>query len=263
MVRRTGYEIDSKSIRCLVDCEPLQGVPVVFVHGLGGAASDFEEAFEAAPLDGRCRIAPDLPGFGESDKPEDFSYDLAAQAELLEKLLATMGCRTVDVVGHSMGGVVAILLARLHPERIGRLLVAEPNLVPRNARISRSICDFGSEAAFRKGYAAFLGQYDRPERPAAYRFFKTLTQTTPSALFRSATSLLGFADGGLYRDFLAFGMPRGYLMGARSWQVVQEEMMSDFRAAGIACRVIPDAGHGMMGDNPTAFYGAVAAILAG
>src|SRR4051794_26576189 len=75
-------------------------------------------------------FAIDLPGFGESDRPSPslFGYDAAAFADTVASVMQTLGVARADVIGHSMGGGVAITLAARHPDRVSRIVAAAPAL---------------------------------------------------------------------------------------------------------------------------------------
>lgn len=97
------------------------GHAVLFVHGLMSSASTWtEQAHRLAP---RHRvIAPDLFGHGESAKPVG-DYSLSAHAASLRDLLDVLDIPAVTVVGHSLGGGVALQLAYLFPDRVDALVL--------------------------------------------------------------------------------------------------------------------------------------------
>ena len=106
-----------------------QGAPVVFVHGEPTWSCLWRKVM-APVLDAgfRC-IAPDLPGFGRSDKPVDidwYSYDrhVAAIAPLLEQL----DLRGATMVVHDWGGPIGLRLAVEHAERFDRLVILDTGL---------------------------------------------------------------------------------------------------------------------------------------
>jgi pimeloyl-ACP methyl ester carboxylesterase len=84
-------------------------------------------------------IAPDLPGFGESERPRDFPYHREGYAETLCDLLAGLDVGPVNVAGHSLGGAISLVLAADHPERVAKLAlinsVSYPFELPFKARI--------------------------------------------------------------------------------------------------------------------------------
>ncbi|QXD16258.1 alpha/beta hydrolase [Rhodocaloribacter litoris] len=100
------------------------GPPVVLVHGLGTNLSIWREVLPRLSPEVRV-LAPDLPGFGLSDK-HDVPATPSFYADVLAAWLDTLGLAQVDVVGLSMGGQVALMMALRHPDRIRRLVVAAP-----------------------------------------------------------------------------------------------------------------------------------------
>jgi pimeloyl-ACP methyl ester carboxylesterase len=102
------------------------GRPVLMLHGLGGTKISFLPTVAALAPD--CRtIAMDAPGFGDSDKPIG-SYSAAFMARWAVALLDELGIEKADVLGHSMGGRVALELGMSHPERVNSLMLMCPSM---------------------------------------------------------------------------------------------------------------------------------------
>jgi abhydrolase domain-containing protein 6 len=97
-----------------------EGEPLVLVHGMGvdrGTLLDI-----GGKLKGKFRvILPDLPGFGDSDKPETADYGIEAQVNNLRQIMEALGLRRVHLGGHSMGGWISAGLASSHPEMVASL----------------------------------------------------------------------------------------------------------------------------------------------
>ncbi|WP_250443400.1 alpha/beta fold hydrolase [Actinotalea sp. C106] len=100
------------------------GVPVVFLHGLFGQGRNFTQIAKRLQPEARSLLV-DLPNHGRSVWTEGFDYDEVADlvAEALATGIAAEG--PVHVVGHSMGGKVAMVLALRHPELVDRLVVVD------------------------------------------------------------------------------------------------------------------------------------------
>lgn len=101
--------------------------PLVLLHALGETAATWDGVARAFARSRRV-YALDLRGHGRSDWPGDYSLELM-KADVV-RFLDALGLGPVDLIGHSMGGVVAYLLAEDHPERVKRL-VLEDVPVPR------------------------------------------------------------------------------------------------------------------------------------
>jgi 3-oxoadipate enol-lactonase len=96
--------------------------PLVLLHGLGEGAADWDGVAPVFARRGRV-YAPDLRGHGRSGRPGDYSVELMA-ADVIG-FLDALGLDRVDLIGHSMGGLVGYLLAGDHPERVGRLILED------------------------------------------------------------------------------------------------------------------------------------------
>ena len=103
-----------------------EGPPVVMLHGLGGTKVSFLPT-QAALAPTHRTIAVDLPGFGDSDKPVG-AYDAKFFARWVVGLLDELEIDRAQVVGHSMGGRVAIELGMSHPDRVDCLALMTPSL---------------------------------------------------------------------------------------------------------------------------------------
>ena len=98
--------------------------PVILVHGLGNAAArDWTEVIPAL-ADAYDVYALDLPGFGQSDKGNHL-YSPATYVRVLDAVFRDRLKRPAHVVGHSMGGVIALAYAAAYPERVRRLVVVD------------------------------------------------------------------------------------------------------------------------------------------
>lgn len=93
------------------------GETVVFVHGFG-AEKDYWTPMAKYFKEGYHVIIPDLPGFGESDKSADLSYDVEAQADRIHHFLNTIDAGKVFIAGNSMGGNIAGIFAAKYPEQV-------------------------------------------------------------------------------------------------------------------------------------------------
>ena len=99
------------------------GFPVLFIHGSGPGVSAWANWRLALPeLAKKYRvIAPDMAGFGFTDRPAGIVYDMATWVGQTVGLLDALGLEKAHVVGNSFGGAIALALAIQHRERVGRL----------------------------------------------------------------------------------------------------------------------------------------------
>jgi len=96
------------------------GPYLLLIHGLGSSGADWE--FQARALEGRFRIiVPDLPGSGSSIPAADEQCTIAGFAQTLWALLDHLKASSVNIVGFSLGGAVALEMALGRPDRVLRL----------------------------------------------------------------------------------------------------------------------------------------------
>jgi pimeloyl-ACP methyl ester carboxylesterase len=103
------------------------GPPMLFLHGYAGSAHWWRRNL-AALSEIRRVFAPDLPGFGGSRLSLPFT--LSGAVDILAEWMAACGISRGDVVAHSMGGQVALILAARYPERVRSLVLAAPAGIP-------------------------------------------------------------------------------------------------------------------------------------
>ena len=99
------------------------GPAVVLIHGITSSSRTWRAVME--PLaEHHTVVAPDLPGHGRSGKPRG-DYSLGAYASSLRDLLALLDIRQATIVGHSLGGGIAMQFAYQFPERLERLVLVD------------------------------------------------------------------------------------------------------------------------------------------
>ncbi len=117
------------------------GPPILLLHDIFFDGSSWERCIEFLAPSYRV-VAPDLPGFGESEKPPQtrFGYGVDDFAHVVTDLFAGLGLGPARVVGHGLGGAVGLSLASRNPELVSGLIVVDalcystkPDLVRRAA----------------------------------------------------------------------------------------------------------------------------------
>ncbi len=88
---------------------------VVFLHGNPGSSQDWYRLLSRVGEFGRA-LAPDMPGFGRADKPEDFDYTVEGYARHLDGVLKELGVRRAHLVLHDFGGPWGLAWAAQNPD---------------------------------------------------------------------------------------------------------------------------------------------------
>ena len=101
------------------------GLPVILLHSLAGSSAHWSGTLERLRPTQRA-IALDLRGHGRSEPPKNGDYSIAGMAGDVEAVVDTLDIRKFILVGHSMGGGMALAYAGDHPDRIAGLLLVDP-----------------------------------------------------------------------------------------------------------------------------------------
>ncbi len=111
--------------------------PVVILHGGGHSAAHWDEVCERLSGELRC-IVPDQRGHGDSDWAPDGDYACATQVSDVESLLETLDVSRCAIVGHSMGGLNALLYAGTHPDQVEALVLVDVGTETRGTGLQRT-----------------------------------------------------------------------------------------------------------------------------
>ncbi|RWM72047.1 MAG: alpha/beta hydrolase [Mesorhizobium sp.] len=125
LVPATGkfIEIDGNRIHYV---ETGEGRPIVFLHGLGAQLHHFRHTLFTSFGHGYRLIALDRPGSGNSVRAKGATGRLPEQAEIVRRVIERLGLEKPLVVGHSLGGAIALTLAVGHPETISGIALLAP-----------------------------------------------------------------------------------------------------------------------------------------
>ena len=102
------------------------GAPLVLLHGFGTSSFVWRNVAPDIAMANRTAFAIDLFGHGESDRPFDADFGIAAQAEFVDRALTALRLPKATIVGLDLGGAVALRLAATRPERVDRLFLINP-----------------------------------------------------------------------------------------------------------------------------------------
>lgn len=245
-----------------------RGPSLLLLPGLGCPASHFTEGASIhlpgawdlwiweAPGAGRTPFG----GSGQETMPELAESLASALDEAAEQGEAGL-TRGWTVVGHSMGGLVGLLLCELRPGAVAGFVNVEGNLGPEDCIFTASVVQ-QSRDAFRSRWLPEKVEALRASREPGSRAYAEVLDAmeSPEAYYRHSHSLVEVSQRpGLLERFLDLEAPHLYLHGAWSGDGVT---LSRVRR-GCPVVAIPDAGHFPHLDRPDAFYARVGAFVEG
>lgn len=234
--------------------------PLLWLHGW--QCSSTGELLPAAvqpPLRGRRSLLIDFLGHGYSDRPSGFRYSLEEHARTIVALIDALGIERCGLVGHSMGGGVAVHVAAARPAVVSVLVLAEASLGDERESAFRE----QTESAFvEQGFPALLdGQrMDAEAAPGGLRaaHLGITALVEPRALHREDASMSG-THPSIRSQLAGLAIPRWYLLGEFS---DPQGLEADLIGMGVGWKVVPGTGHPMGLQNPLGFAETVAEAVA-
>jgi len=240
------------------DDRPGADPATVFIHGLAASSQTFTGVINDYRLKGHRTVRPDLLGFGNSERPPEFGYTIEDHASTVIELLRSLQLDGFKVVGHSLGGAIAVLVAEALTDRVNKIVLIEANLDPGGGGMSLPVARRSEEDYVSHGFAEDLSGFVGIPR-------QMMEKAAPMAVHRTSVSLVANTQPTIRERFLSLRLPRLFIAGDRSLNesppLPSGEVGDGLDERGIRRIVVPDAGHSMMFDNPGGFAAAVAEAL--
>jgi pimeloyl-ACP methyl ester carboxylesterase len=252
-----------------------EGTPLVLLHGLGGAAANWV-ALAPLLLPGRRLLVPELPGHcGSSPLPAAPSLDAFADRVVL--VMEREGCAPAPVVGHSLGGAIALRLAIRRPEVVSALVLAGAAGISsgrRSARYALAVTGILKPARRIAPHRRLVARSAILKRLVFGRWGAADPPALPSVVVEAFlagpahhTDTLSAARA-LVRDdprpdLDRVRCPALVLWGACDNQLSVEDAFDYARRLRARLRVIADCGHLLIAERPEACADAISRFLAG
>lgn len=262
--------------------------PAVLVHGLGGSATNWTDLMGLLQ-DRLDSAAPDLPGFGWSPPPAGDDYGLDAHARMVTDLIEGEGRAPVHLLGNSLGGTVATIVAARRPDLVRTLTLVSPALPVLRPRVSNAHLPALAAPWVGQRLARRLGRYPvearvratlalcfaDPGRVAPQRFAEAIAEAERRARLAHESdamllSLRSLLVAYLSRRPLSLWRTAGQVRVPTLLVYGLKDRLVDPRTAARAARVIPasrlvllpDSGHVAQMEHPHEVARAVRAHLA-
>jgi pimeloyl-ACP methyl ester carboxylesterase len=244
----------------VVDKGPRAAPPIVLIHCFSCGIDWWDAVMPRLDRSHRV-IAVDLLGHDGSEKPTS-GYTIPNQADLVAEALARLGVSHAEVVGHSLGGAVAVGLAERSPQLVERVVIVDTPPTHQEASlglianaafapvIGQAFWRVKPDFAVRKGLeVAFAPGFDVPDA-----FVEDVDRMTYSSYHDSPQGSRDYVDeAGLDQRMKATGKPLMVLMGAEE-QIVEDPSarLAEYRRAypGTQTKLIQGAGHSPNVERP-------------
>ncbi|MFK0113589.1 alpha/beta fold hydrolase [Streptomyces sp. NPDC091217] len=223
------------------------GTPLVFLHGFGSTKEDYADVVQQERLADRPVLAYDAPGCGASTCDDLGAVSIPFLVSVAEQVLHARHIDRFHVVGHSMGGLTALMLADAHPGRIASFTNIEGNVAPEDCFLSRQILTHSHDDP-----EEFLARF--AERVASSRFYggglyaSSLAHKVRAGAVRAIfESMVGLSDHGKLLDrFLALPAPKTFMYGEQNNTLSYLPVLAE---GGVELAEIEHCGHFPMYSN--------------
>lgn len=257
------------------------GPPILLIHGIGDNSTTWTTV-QTKLAQRFTVIAPDLLGHGKSDKPRA-DYSVAAYANGMRDLLSVLGIERVTVVGHSLGGGVAMQFAYQFPQLVDRLILVGAGGVTKDVNVALRIASLpmGSEALAalrlpmvlpalqlvgRVGGALFGKTGVGRDIPNMLRILADLPEPTASSAFartlRAVVDWRGQVVTMLDRCYLTESVPVQLIWGSKDSVIpVSHGRMAHAAMPGSQLEIFEGSGHFPFHDDPDRFVALVETFI--
>jgi pimeloyl-ACP methyl ester carboxylesterase len=256
---RMELTVDGVSLDLAVASRPGDGPPVLFLHGFGGTKEDYADAALHPGLADRRLIAYDAPGCGQSTCSDLSAVSIPFLIATADAVLAASGVDRFHLVGHSMGGLTALLLADRVPTRVVSFVDIEGNVAPEDCFLSRQIVshshpdpvDFLTEFTERVWHSG--------EHSAALYASGLAHKVRAEAVRPIFESMVDLSDhGDLLKRFLALPFPRTFMYGEQNRRLSYLPALAE---GGVELAEIRHSGHWPMYGNAPELWARIAEFV--
>ncbi|MSP62941.1 MAG: alpha/beta fold hydrolase [Myxococcales bacterium] len=246
--------IGDRKVRIRDEGDSARKAPVVLIHGAGGSSVAWMDVVKRlAPR--RRVIAPDLPGHGQSDPWHGVSsVTMDLYRDFVGTLCAHLGMKRVVLVGHSMGGAIALRCALAWPDRVaGLVLVCSAARI----RVAPALTDPKTDVAALLREVAWSPS---TPREVVERWSAVMIQAEPEVVAADFRALEGFD---VRPELPSLRVP-SLAIGGSDDLILPPKLTRELAAALPNARavILPHTGHMAMNEQPDAFHAALDPFLA-
>lgn len=232
---------------------------ILFLHGFGSTKEDYADIQRHRAFDENGVLAYDAPGCGQSACEDLGRIDIPFLVKTAIAMLEAERMDRFHLVGHSMGGLTALMLASAHPERVLSFCNIEGNIAPEDCFLSRQIHDYPADDphAFMR---AFIERAAGSVAWSSPLYASSLVhKVRPEAVRGIFTSMVDLSDNAaLMTRFLALPCPKMFMYGDQNAGL---SYLADIARKGVELAEIPECGHFPMYANAPEMWRRIAQFI--
>jgi pimeloyl-ACP methyl ester carboxylesterase len=235
--------------------------PIVFLHGFGSTKEDYADIVRYPEFSGHPVLAYDAPGCGATRCADLSKISIPFLVATAKAVLEHFGISRFHLVGHSMGGLTALMLAHEEPARVLSFTDIEGNVAPEDCFLSRQVVDYPADTA-----DAFFDDFiertwHSPFHSCALYAASLKHKVRAEAVRGIFTSMVHLSDhGDLMTKFLALPCPRMFMYGAQNASL---SYLPTLNENGVELAEIPHCGHFPMYSNPVEMWERLGRFVSG
>jgi pimeloyl-ACP methyl ester carboxylesterase len=190
---------------------------VVLIHGLQSnkeafnrIQSDIEKKLDFSTL------SIDLVGFGNSEKPDNFPYDLISQATIVKDIFRDLEIRNIILIGHSYGGMISTYLSNQSDLNVLALISLEGNLTKGDCGESMNVSNL-LFSDFKPYYNELISKLDNTKNFADQFRADALKRIPDHVFYKSSKTIVDWSvDSNLFTEFINNEIPKLLIIGSNS-----------------------------------------------
>ena len=233
---------------------------ILYLHGLGCSKNDFLKATTTGELQAYTLVAFDFPGCGNSSYLDNITLGIDDLVEITNIIISKLSLGDLVVIGHSMGGLVALLYIQRYGEYIKGFINIEGNLASEDCFFSREITKHGFAEFIDTVFRNFRQKLSRSNNKGFQKYIDTLEKySSPKAFFDYCPSLVNYSENGnLIQRFTDLKIPKIFIYGSENnWL----SYIPQLKNKGCEVVEIANSNHFPCYDNPQDYYKVISNFL--
>ena len=232
---------------------------ILYLHGLGCSKNDFLSATTTGDLQAYTLVAFDFPGCGNSPYPENITFGIDDLVEMTNSIVSKLSLGDLVIVGHSMGGLVALLYIQRYGEHVKGFVNVEGNLAPEDCIFSREITKHNFAKFQETTFSDLKEELSRSDNKGFQKYVDTLEKSSPRAFFDYCPSLVDYSDNGnVMKRFIELSIPKIFIYGSENHWL---PYIPQLKNKGCEVIEIANSNHFPFYDNPKDYYEVITHFL--